>query len=263
MSETTPLDLAHAAMLAAPEDETARLGFYERLADSELFLLLTGEPQGGQISPQVFETPEGRFVLVFDREERLSQFAGDVVDFAALSGRGIASMLAGQEIGLGVNLDVAPSAILLPPIAITWLQDTLQNTPEKVEAQIEEIHPPAELPDVLLRALDQKLATATGLAACAYLVGLQYQGGGRGHLLGFVDVQGGAEAALAKAVNEALVFSGLEAGALDVGFFAASDPITAGLARQGLRVDLPKPEVVQKTPSTPPGSDPEKPPKLK
>jgi len=30
----TPLDRAHARMLAAPEDDTARLGFFERLADA-------------------------------------------------------------------------------------------------------------------------------------------------------------------------------------------------------------------------------------
>ena len=40
MTEETPLDAAHAAMEAAPEDDAARLRFYERLADSELFLLL-------------------------------------------------------------------------------------------------------------------------------------------------------------------------------------------------------------------------------
>ena len=40
----TPLDLAHAATEAAPQDDAARLRFYERLADGELFLLLEAEP---------------------------------------------------------------------------------------------------------------------------------------------------------------------------------------------------------------------------
>ena len=75
MTELTPLDLAHAAMEAAPEDDAARLRFFERLADSELFILLDKEPEGERISPQVFDTGEGQFVLVFDRQERLAQFA--------------------------------------------------------------------------------------------------------------------------------------------------------------------------------------------
>ena len=49
MTEMTPLDTVHAAMEAAPQDDAARLRFYERLADSELFLLLTEEAQGDNI----------------------------------------------------------------------------------------------------------------------------------------------------------------------------------------------------------------------
>ena len=36
---STALDKAHAAMQAAPEDPQARLKFFERFADNELFLL--------------------------------------------------------------------------------------------------------------------------------------------------------------------------------------------------------------------------------
>ena len=42
----TPLDMAHALMDAAPEDDAARLRFYERVADGELFLLLETEVEG-------------------------------------------------------------------------------------------------------------------------------------------------------------------------------------------------------------------------
>lgn len=263
MTEMTPLDQAHAAMQAAPDDDAARLRFYERLADSEMFLMLSGEAEGDKISPELFETPEGRFVLVFDREERLAQFAGRAVPYAGLAGRGIVEMLAGQGIGLGVNLEVAPSSALLPAEAVSWLQDTLQNAPDEVEAAIEELLPPTGLPEVLLTALDAKLASAGGLAARAYLVSLRYQGGGQGHLLGFVGAKPDAEGALAKAVGEALTFSGIEAGALDVGFFAASDSMAASLARMGLRFDLPEPEEPKLYQPKIPGGDPEKPPLLK
>ena len=94
MTEMTPLDLAHAAMEAAPEDDAARLRFFERLADSELFVLLDKEPEDDRISPDVFDTGEGQFVLVFDREERLAQFADRIVPYAALSGRVIAMTVA-------------------------------------------------------------------------------------------------------------------------------------------------------------------------
>ncbi|MGY3437811.1 MULTISPECIES: SseB family protein [unclassified Marinovum] len=261
MTEITVLDSAHAAMEAEAADDTARLRFYERLADSEMFLLLTREPEGDSIEPELFEVADARFVLVFDREERLAQFTGKISPYAALSGRAIAAMLTGQGIGLAVNPEVAPSSILIPPEAVDWLATTLAHGPTEAEARLEEVTPPAGLPDALLQALDAKLASATGLARFAYLAGVTYDSGAKGHILGFVGTAPGAEPALAGAVNEALTFSGIEAGALDVAFFAASDPTAAALARHGLRFDLPQPAQPLARPA--PGSDPDKPPMLR
>ena len=120
MTDLTPLDTAHAAMEAAPDEDAARLRFYERLADCELFVLLTQEAEGDNISPEVFDLADESFVLVFDREDRLAQFVGKPAPYAALSGRVIAGLLAEQGIGMGVNLDVAPSSILIPPQAVVW-----------------------------------------------------------------------------------------------------------------------------------------------
>lgn len=263
MDDMTVLDMAHAAMDAAPQDEAARLRFYERLADCELFLMLTEEMRDDSLSPEIFDLADGRFALVFDREDRLARFAGRAVPYAALSGRALAQMLAPQAIGLGVNLEVAPSSILIPAEALSWLADTLSHGPDTVEAQLAELVPPSGLPEALVSALDTKLATATGLAHCAYLVGTVHDTGARGHMLAFVDAVEAAQPALARAVSEALTFSGIEAGALDVGFFAASDPLAARLAAAGLRFDLPQPVSDTRPSPVAPGSDPSKPPILR
>ncbi len=78
-----------------------------------------------------------------------------------------------------------------------------------------------------------------------------------------IDALPGAERALATAAGEALTFSGLEAGEMDVAFFAASDPISARLARVGLRFDLPEPPAPSVTEIKAPGMDPEDPPILR
>ena len=263
MSEQTPLDLAHGAMDAAPNDDAARLRFYERLADSEMFLLLSKDADGDQIEPEIFDLGETSFVLIFDRIERLSQFVGKSAPYAALSGRSIAQMLTGQGIGLGVNLEVAPSQMLIPPEAVNWLCETLENRPDEVEERPEELYAPKGLPDALLTALDAKLASAAGLARSAYLVAVHYEGGRQGHLLGFVGAIEGAEPALASAAGEALTFSGIEAGSIDVGFFTQSDPMAAAMAKVGLRFELPKLEERADIVRAAPGSDPEKPPILR
>ncbi|MCK0142236.1 SseB family protein [Aliiroseovarius sp. F20344] len=262
MSEQTPLDKAHAAMQADLNDDSARLRFYERLSDRELFLLLAKEPQGDDIDPELFELETEKYVLVFDREDRLSEFVGNPAPYAALPGRVIAGMLSGHGIGLGVNLGVAPSSILIPAEAMDWLAQTLSSAPDEVEAQIAEILPPSA-PDVLLTALSEKLGSALGLAECACLAGVRHTDGKRGHLLAFINPAEGAERALAGAANEALTFSGLDAGELDVGFFSDSEEISQKMLSVGLRFDLPAPEAPAQSSPTIPGSDPNRPPILK
>ena len=257
----TPLDTAHIAMDAQPDNDTARLQFYERLADSELFLLLEKDADGDQIEPRLFDTEELRLVLVFDREHRLTAFAEGPAPYAALSGRSLVDMLDRQDIGLGVNLGIAPSSTVIPPQAISWLRQTLAGGPEEVAETPEEIGAPKGLPENLIAGLDTKLAQAAGLARLAYLTTVSYKGGRRSHMLAFIDAVPGAEQTLAGATREALVFSGLDAGELDVAFFKASDPIAAKLARAGLRFDLPEP-VKASAPSAP-GMDPNAPPRLK
>ena len=272
MVEMTALDIAHAAMMAAGEagtgggdtgDDTARLQFYERLADTQLFVLLDQEPEGDAISPALFEVADGRFVLAFDGEDRLAQFADRAVPYAALSGRVLAQMLAGQEIGLGVNLEVAPSAILIPQEAVMWLNQTLDNAPALIEARLTGLAAPSGLPEALIVALRSKFASAIGLAQAAYLVAVQYEGGGQGHLLGFIGVSDRAQDALAKAAGEALTFTGIEAGEMDVGFFAPADPMVENLARVGLYFEMPQPEERTVPAPVAPGSDPAKPPILR
>lgn len=259
--ETTPLDRAHAAMEAAPEDEIARMRFYERLADGELFLLLAEEARGDEIAPQVFPVEGDNYVLVFDREARLAEFSGTIAPYAALSGRSVATMLDGQGVGLAVNLGAA-SAILIPAEAVGWLAATLAPLPEEVSELPEEVSKPTGLPERLIEALDIKLAQAGGLARLAYLAGVTYRGGRASHMLALVDAAPWAEDALARAVGEALRFSGVEAGVLDVAFLRAADPICARLARVGLRFDLPVAETAP-VPGSAPGMDPSSPPKLR
>ena len=259
----TVLDTVHAIMTADPENDAARLRFYERLGDAELFLLLEGNVEADKITPQIFDPGTGSIVLVFDRVERLTQFVGAEAPYASLSGRIIARLLSEKDLGLGLNLDVAPSAFLLDAEGIRWLAKTLEHSPDEVEMQFAELLAPKGLPDALISAIDAKLAMATGLAQTAFLVGTTDADSQRGHMLAFVGAAPRAEAVLARAASEALTFSGIEAGAMDVGFFDAKDPMMERFERVGLRFDLPQPAPVSSPEIITPGSNPAKPPILR
>ncbi|RYH02134.1 SseB family protein [Salipiger sp. IMCC34102] len=262
MSETT-LDRSHAAMEAAPGDDTLRLRFYEDLCDSDIFILLDGEPEGDTVRPATLRIEDVDYVLCFDTEDRLTAFTKREAPYASLPGRALVQMMAGQGAGLGVNLKVAPSAMLIPPDGVEWLIGTLSHAPEQTEARLVGISRPTGLPESVFDALDRKLSKTAGLAETAWLVAAEYEDGAKGHVLGFVGAEESAQAALAHAAGEALTFSGIDAGVMDVVFVGAGDEMAKRLERVGLRFDLPK--FVRATPEVPvaPGSDPTMPPKLR
>lgn len=263
----TALDAAHRALADGGGDDALHMHFYACLADGELFLLLEQEVEGDQIIPQVFDLDEGRFVLAFDNEERLAAFSGGAAPYGALPGRVLASMLRAQNIGLGVNLGVAPSSMLLPPEAMDWLSETLEHAPQELEAIPAQFSPPGAVPRALSDALSGALMRSAGLADTALLARVLYKDGRNGHMLAFVGARPKTEAALARAISDALVFSGLEAGVLDVTFMEAGSPSCTALARVARRFDLPKRDTppAPRPPSAPPsapGMDPKRPPKL-
>lgn len=260
----TPLDAAYEAMIAAADgDDAPRLRFYERLADGEMVLLLAEEAQGEKLVPRVFDLEDGPVVLIFDGEDRLGAFTGVPAPYAALPGRVVAQLLAGQGIGLGINLGVAPSSMLLPAFAVDWLAETLDHAPEEAEALPERFDAPTGLPEALIAGLDAKIARAGGLAAHALLAAVTYRGGRRGHMLAFVDAVPEAQAALARAAAEALTFSGVEAGEMDVAFLGAADAAAQAMARVALRFDLPQPVAAEPAAPQAPGMNPDRPPVLR
>lgn len=274
----TPLDHAHADMMENEDDDATRLKFYQRLADTTLFLLLRSEPTGEVLDPEILEVDNrdtaniDRFALVFDTEERLGSFAAsyknDALPYAALPGRVIAQSLAGQGVGLAVNLDVAVSSITLPAQAMDWLADTLAVNPEAGERTLIAIAPPFGLPDGLIEGLEEKLVSAAGLASHAVFVKGNYSDDSEGWLLAFIDAKPDAEQALARATHEALVFSGTDLASVDVAFFASNDPICEHLDHMGLRYEFPDPEAGERDEDgyeethAGPGTDPDNPPIL-
>jgi hypothetical protein len=258
----TELDQAYAAMQA---DEAAGLRFYQLLADATLYLLLEAEAEGEVVRPKVLELEEGAVLLAFDREERLAAFTGGPAAYAALPGRIVAQQMVEQGgLSLGLNIGTeAGSEALLPPEALVWLVQMLGGTPEQAEARPEVFLPATALPAALITALEQAIAAASGLAEAGLLAAVRYADGQAGHVFAFVNAAPNAEAALARAVSEALAFSGIEAGQLDVTFLREGDAGLEALGRVARLFEVP--ERVVEAPPGPlaPGMDPEVPPKLR
>ena len=265
MEDPTMLDRAHVAMQADLQDETAALRYYQVLADTPLLLVLQDVAIGGRVDPLVFDLDEGPVVLAFDTQARLASLGQGAQAYAELPGRVIAQHLAGKAVSLGVNFGCdAVSELLLPPEALSWLAEMVAVAPEELQARPEEFFTPRDLPDALTGALNFAFAAAPGLAQAALLVGVRYDDGRRGHMLAVVDARPEAEAPLARAVAEALRFSGLAAGELDVTFVASGDLVLRALSRSGILFEFPLAPVAEASVApAAPGTDPNRPPRLR
>lgn len=264
---SSPLDNALHAMNGAPEDEQVRLQFYAEFADTTLILLLTAPAGDDSISPHMFETDQGAYVVAFDQEERLADFAagieGGATEYAQLPGRALAAMLDGQGVGIALNPGVTGSEYLCTPEAVTWLVEVLDQSPEVAEARPGDIAHPGDISDSLLSALTRAMRSATGLASAACLVKAVHRGGAEGLMLGLLDVAPQDEAALAGAVSNAVQFLGDQDLRLDVIFPEKGSPFAAQLAQTGLALVIPEVEDLATTGPSAPGMDPEKPPRLR
>ncbi len=256
----TPLDIAYLQM---QEDEAQAMGFYARFLEAELFLMLESELANGQAKPLVMQTSDGALALVFDREERLADFGEVVSDYVALSGRRVVAMLAGQGVGIGLNLGEAPSAMVLPADAVSWLAGAALGEDEELEAKPLQIAKPAGVPEALIAALDGKLANMGGVVGAAYLVSVTYENGEQGHMLALVNVPAPARPGVSEALSEALRFSGIEAGQLDLAFLASDDRHLERFAKVGLGFEIPELIFPKAQATTAPGMDPDKPPILR
>ena len=265
----TPLDLAHDDMQRGGDAE--RLKFYELILDSEVVLWLAQPAEGDALSPQILPMEGTDFVMIFDDDARLAHAAGQTVDRATLPGRALVSMIAGQGLGLALNLGEAPSAILIGPEGVSWMARIMAQAstrPDQISAQSRSARPlsieQTDLPQVVLARLAEKLGLSLGQADAAILVKAGYEDGSVGHILAFVGAQPVAQAALIEAANQAIAFSGMsEDTVLDVTLVAAGSEMAARLRRTGHVLPMERASPVARKASAAPGSDPAVPPKLK
>lgn len=249
----TRLDDVARAFNDAPDDETRARALFATLAATELCLLLAEEARNETIQPKLFPLETGPVALAFDSEDRLSEFAGPA-PFAALSGRALAGLLAGREIGLGLNLGTDVET-MLPPLALDWLAEQ-RVAAHEADTRPVAFHQPTGVPEHLLPELEARVASTEGLALKAVLAKAEYADGTRRTIIGFLGAQPGAEGALSVLIGEVLAISGLDAAGYDIAFLPENSQAAARLMTVGLAIEIPKPHA----PSPP---DPSRPPKLR
>jgi hypothetical protein len=226
----SPLDAAHAAMVADAGDTAARLRWFGLFLDAELTLLLERDPEAGAFAPRLFALADGPVVLACEGEDRLAGVLPEAASTATLPGRVLVAALAGQGIGIGVNLG-ADAAWLIDAPAVDWLAQALAAVPEPAPDALAAPVSPPDLPPGFEAALMARLEPLRGTLAAAHLAG-----DGAGGLV--VVFEGAADGpALARMLGEAAAFGGADmaVAALSLPPGVAPPERLRGVAR---RIDL-------------------------
>lgn len=238
-------DLAPVPFHDADAPQRARM--LSRLADTELSVALVKEPLHDQVELKLFDLDGARMALACDSEDRLADFFGHAVAYAALPGRVLASLLKADGAGVLVNPG-APSEMMLDAAMLDWLTGALESSPEQDEARMRLVTPDPAVVDELAPALSDRFADMRGLIAGAALVGVAGENGPQAHLLLISGAPVERQPAIAKALSEALAFLPPQPGGVDISFAEAVAPSGA------LIFDLtpPAPVVVPPKPKGPP-----------
>lgn len=269
MTETSPLMEALAATSADPDDDPARLALFRALATSELLLLLSEPATGENLSPKIFGIDEGNVALVFDNEDRLTQFTGTESDFIGLPGRVLAEMMVENDLAMGINLG-QQAATILPPPALKWFVDFLDEGPQEHQAQLTVVRQLTGAPQQVMAAVVGQIATMPGLATRAVFAEAEYANGDRAPMVALEGVEEKNRGPMAQAIDEAVGLSGVENARVDVAFPEEDSGLWDILNKVGRALDLK--DIAEKAkaasaakseePPKGPGMDPNNPPKL-
>jgi hypothetical protein len=246
-------------------DDKSRFLFYEALLDTELYLLLEKEIEGGIACPNLVETPEDKYALVFDTISRLVDFTGNSSPYLALTGRMVLPMLKEQNLGLGLNLNLAVSSeILLSSNDIDWLQNIVEQSPKRLSDKITKFSKPS-IPFVVRNSLNNKLSYLSKFVPEAWIVEVIYKSGYKSQLIVFVDINQKMHAVIARAVNEVVNFTLYDEKPIDVIFLNVDSPNLKKIRKIGISLNFEK-DLEEKNASFEPAVDLKenlKPPRLK
>lgn len=253
----TPLDRLCTAPFHELSD-AARARVLNRLADTELFVALDGDPAGDTARLRLFDLAGGQLAIAADDEGRLAGFFGVPTAHLALPGRALAAMLAPEGVTLMVNPGAA-SEMLLDKDMLAWLARALAQAPAEDQAGPAQLSAPApEMVAALAEPLAARLGDMAGLADAAALVAARWPDGASGHLLVLSGVAEAQRPLIAKALAELLAFLPVLPAPCDVAFDLALP--------QGALILRLDPVVAEPAPASgprAPGSDPGKPPILR
>jgi hypothetical protein len=149
-------------------------------------------------------------------------------------------MLLEEKIGLGINLGVSEGELLLPWEIIEWFVNVLDEAPNLVQTTPKKFLRTEAFPEILFKALQEKLMPAVGLFDEIWICAAEYNEDESSHLICLMGVQTSAQQAIVKSINEVLSFTDIDLGNIDVAHFSYDDEVCTKIREIGIKLQFPE-----------------------
>ena len=123
---------------------------------------------------------------------------------------------------------------------IEWFVNVLDEAPNLVQITPKKFLRAEAFPEILVKALQEKLMPAVGLFDEIWICAAEYNEDETSHLICLMGVQNSAQQAIVKSINEVLSFTDIDLGNIDVAHFSYDDEVCTKIREIGIKLQFPE-----------------------
>ena len=118
--------------------------------------------------------------------------------------------------------------------------NVLDETPDLVQASPKKFLPAHSFPELMFKALQEKLEPAVGLFDEIWICAVEYNEDEISHLICLMGAHKSAQQAIVKSINEVLSFTDINLGNIDVAHFNYNDEASSKIRTIGVKLEFPQ-----------------------
>ena len=234
------IDELYSYLQSEPNNTNRKLEFYQRILGHDFLVVLENTDLDEDLRPHIFNTEEGRFLLCFENNEKLTNFIIRETTHALLSFKEIIKFVENKKIGIALNLGTK-SGVLLDLKAVRWIEQVILTGPA-IELSSRPIA--FEFPNLVDKNLISKLKIAldklSGMTKKVVLARARYKDLGVSYFLGFIDSPQVFHELIKERILDIVKLQKSDSVFVDVAFLSSSTELASQLVANGLTMTLPK-----------------------
>ena len=181
------IDELYSCVHNEPNNTERKLEFYRRIFGNDFLVVLQNSDFDDDFRPKIFDTQEGKFLLCFENNQKLTNFITQETAHVLLSFKEIIELIKNKKIGIALNIG-NHSGILLDLKAVDWIEQVISaGQVEELRSVPIEFEFPTLGNEFLLSNLKIVLETMSGMTKKAILAQAHYKDLNVCLFLGFID----------------------------------------------------------------------------